>query len=582
MLWSAGCKASACGSSSNSWPRGTLLVVDDKPDPRLVGTITEWGVPHLVGDPRLPRTLTEAGIEGATALVCTETDDLVTLASALTARAMRSDVLIVVQLRNPAVGRALADLDITVIDVAAVAAPSMVEACLGTGAHALELDGLPFVLARVVVHDGGTLRELYGDLAPVAVVQAPRAGEETVVVCPSRDIQVMTGDMVTLFGTSDDLLRQGVSLSRMRDAQAAAAPRAVGARQPRLPPPASQPNRPRRPLRQAGSTLRTPLDRRLRLTPTALAALTVASSAVLTLTYREPSGDGTSVLDAVYFTVETVGTIGYGDFSFREQDPWLRVFAVALMVVGTALVSLFFAFLTNFLVSRQLEEVLGLRRLTRMSGHVVVAGVGSIGVRVIEALRAAGIEVGVVDSDPLNRYLAQVRAWDVPLLIADATQPGTLEQLQLGTARAIAVLTSDDLTNLEIGLAARDHIGDRSHEVPVVMRLFDRDLAVSIRRNFGFGHVRSTASLAAPWFVGAALGLEVRGTFYAAGTPLLLAQMSVVPFGGLDGLALQDLVAEARVLAIRRDGTLQSAPRRDTRMAGGDVAFVVGPYEELL
>ena len=42
---------------------------------------------------------------------------------------------------------------------------------------------------------------------------------------------------------------------------------------------------------------------------------------------------------------------------------------------------------------------------------------------------------------------------------------------------------------------------------PVVLRMFDSPFAQSVRHNFGFTSVRSTAALAAPWFVGAALGL---------------------------------------------------------------------------
>ena len=35
-----------------------------------------------------------------------------------------------------------------------------------------------------------------------------------------------------------------------------------------------------------------------------------------------------TLLDAVYFTVETIATVGYGDFSFAEQASWLRVYAI--------------------------------------------------------------------------------------------------------------------------------------------------------------------------------------------------------------------------------------------------------------
>jgi hypothetical protein len=115
-------------------------------------------------------------------------------------------------------------------------------------------------------------------------------------------------------------------------------------------------------------------DRRLR-----------AAVTVLTASYSDSRG-GMTVLDALYFTVETIGTVGYGDFSFRDQKPWLRVFAICLMILGASLATVFFALLTNTLVSRRIEEQLGRRRVPGMTGHVVVVGVGSIGIRVVEGL----------------------------------------------------------------------------------------------------------------------------------------------------------------------------------------------------
>jgi hypothetical protein len=131
--------------------------------------------------------------------------------------------------------------------------------------------------------------------------------------------------------------------------------------------------------------------------------------------------------------------------------------------------------------------------------------------------------------------------------------------------------------------------------VPVVLRMFDSPFARSVRHNFGFSSVRSTAALAAPWFVGAALGLDVLSTFYADDEPLLVARLTVSPDGGLTGLAMSDLSARTRVLAIRRarddgardDGVgdgqlLEHPPRRGTRFRAGDQAYLIGPYEELL
>lgn len=545
------------------------VAVDDEPDLRLVAALERLDVPLLAADSRLPATLRAAGLGGALALVCVESADLHTLATALTARELRPDLRVVVQLRNATVGRALQELGIAVLDVAGLAAPSIVDACLRTGRRPLTLGTVDLVVAETLVQQEGTLRELYGDLAPVAWLPADGSPAQ---ISPGRDQVVSRGDAVVVLGEPATLDEAG--LRARRAGRERVQPAFVGARAPRPPRPARNPW-----LRD----LARGVDRGVKVAVLALLGLTAVSVGVLEAGYREPDGARMSPLDALYFTIETVGTVGYGDFYFRDQDWWLRLWAVLLMVVGATLATVFFALLTNTLVSRRLEETLGRRRVTGVEDHVVVAGLGSVGIRVVEQLVAAGVEVVVIESDPENRFRAQLRELRVPLLSGDATAPDTWHEVALDRAWAVAVLTSSDLVNIETGLVVKDLLGEKWAEIPVVLRLFDRQLASTVRGSFSFRHVRSPAVLAAPWFVGAALGLDVVDTFYVGDQPLLAARLAVVPGGGLDGLSMHELASRVRVVTlVRAGGEVERLPRRDTRLAAGDTAYLVGPYEELL
>jgi len=537
------------------------VVVDDDPDLRLARTLLGWGVPHIPASPRSPETLAEAGLAGAAAVICALEHDLATLETALLTRELRADVRVIVQLGNPAVGRALTGIAISVLDVAGLSAPAIVEACLHTPQE-IRLAGQAFCAARTVARRAGRLRELYGALAPVAV--APAGGGE-VVVCPGRDEPVAAGDEVTLFGTAEELRAAGVT------GRAEHGP--------------TRPERRVRYLRLLAAALAQAADRRLAIALGALFAVLAGSTIVLRLAYHLPGYRSFPLLDAAYFTVETVTTVGYGDFSFRHQSPWLMAGAIALMLAGALFVAVFFALLTNALISRRIEESLGRRRFTGLSGHVLVIGLGAVGMTVVQRLVGQGADVVVVEKSEGNRHLAELRGLGVPVLIADGTQPQTLASVSLASAAAVAILTSDDLANLETGLAVRDQLGERWGSTPVVLRMFDPQLARTVRSSFGFGFVRSTAALAAPWFVGAALGLEVLNTFYAGDEPLLVARLTVTQDGGLAGLAMRDLAARTRVLAISRssdDGYLEYPPRRGTRFRAGDRAYLIGPYEELL
>jgi Trk K+ transport system NAD-binding subunit len=565
----------------------TAVVVDESPDPALARAIAVWGVPLITGSTRAEETLMSAGLAGAIAVICAQHDDLAALETALLTRRLRSDVRVVVQLGNPAVGRAFMQVGVKVLDVAGLSAPSVVEACLREGVQELTLSGERFLAARTIAPRAATLRELYGSLAPVAVV--PRVGE--VQVCPGRDSRVRAGDEVTLIGTPTELAAASVldenrrhHPERTRGFASSADPLATG---PDAPPgPRWGVGQRWRSLRHLAASLLDAADRRLAIALGALLGVLVVATLVLHFTYRLAGpGRRMSPLDAVYFTVETVTTVGYGDYTFRGEPAWLVVFAIGLMLSGALFVAVFFALVTNVLVSRRIEESFGRQKITGLHGHVLVVGLGTVGLRVVRQLHAAGREVVVVEMSERNRHLGQVRAIGVPVVIADATLPEVLSSVRLAAASAIAVLTSDDLANLETGLAVRDQLGARWETVPVVLRIFDPQLAHSLKETFGFGNVRSTAALAAPWFVGAALGLDVLSTFYAGDEPLLVARLTVTPGGGLHGLQMHELAARTRVLALRRAAdraVLEHPPRRATRFHPADEAYLIGPYDELL
>jgi Trk K+ transport system NAD-binding subunit len=492
------------------------VVIDDDPDARLARILASWSVPHIAASSRTAETLTHAGLAGAMAVVCALEADLDTLGTALLTRQLREDVRVVVQLGNPAVGRALAQAGVSVLDVAGLSAPSIVEVCLRTGAREIALSGERLVAARTTAPRSATLRDLYGALAPLGVVSA---ADGDVAVCPGRDVQVGAGDEVTLVGTPDGLRAAGLGSYADRPGN----------------PVPSAPARWARQARNLAMSLVYAADRRLTVALAALLAVLTASTIVLRLAYHLAGTAHISVIDAAYFTVETATTVGYGDYSFRGQAPWLVASAIALMVAGATFVAVFFAMLTNIIVSRRIEESLGRQRITGLNGHILVIGLGSVGMRVVEQLAAAGREVVVVEKNEQNRRLAQVRALGVPVVIADATLPEVLESVRLASASAVAVLTSDDLANLETGLAVRDQLGPRRDTTPVVLRIFDQQLARSVRDTFGFGFVRSTSRLAALWFVGAALGLDVLSTFYVGDELLLVARLTITPKGACAG-----------------------------------------------
>ncbi len=370
------------------------------------------------------------------AVVCAGADDASNLEIALLARKANPKVRVVARLANDVLREAMAadNGPGAMLSVADLAAPSVVEACLAHNAHPVEAAGIRFVVSGTEVPRDATLREIYGDLAPVAVIHgknSPTPGE--MVACPGRDLKVHAGDWTEMIGTADELAARGIRVQR----------------------PTVTPTRRRR-LRRALYAARAVRDDVNPMFVRALGAmllLVVGSTLLLRFAYQRPPG--MTWIDALYFTTETIATVGYGDFSFVYQQTWLRLFAIMLMFGGVLVTAVLVAFVADLLLSRRFANSAGRRRAHHLRNHVVVVGLGSFGVRVVSDLTAAGCDVAVIELDENCRFLSSAADLDVPVIFGDATLRQTLASARVDHARAVAVLTQDDMVHRDGNRAPR-------------------------------------------------------------------------------------------------------------------------------
>lgn len=200
--------------------------------------------------------------------------------------------------------------------------------------------------------------------------------------------------------------------------------------------------------------------------------------------------------------------------------------------------------------------------------HVVLCGLGRVGLRILQQLQKLGEDVVALEKNPDNPNLTYARKSGIPVLIGGGREEGILNDLNVSQAKSIILATDDDLANLEMALDARK-INPKIH---VVLRMYDQELASKIREAFGIELAFSTAAQAAPLFATSSSDRTIANSFYVGEELVVVANVVVQPGSDLVGQSLGSLTAERTLLFLRhaRGEQAELFPDAGVTLAAGD------------
>ena len=234
------------------------------------------------------------------------------------------------------------------------------------------------------------------------------------------------------------------------------------------------------------------------------------------------------------------------------------------MLTGGALLGIVFSYLAAQATAERLDEDMG-RRAGRMTAHVVLAGLGTVGFRLARQLTELGLPFVVVEQAG-TRFAADIRA---PILNGDARLPETLERANIGDARVLIACTDNDVANIGACLHARR----RNPSIVTVARIFDDALASGA---FGITRTVSASGFAASAFVSAARDENAVRVVRVGALELHAARLVLS-----DALSLDAVTAwreqGVRVLAFRVGNTARRPSELTKALSAGDELVICGP-----
>ena len=163
-----------------------------------------------------------------------------------------------------------------------------------------------------------------------------------------------------------------------------------------------------------------------------------------------------NLIDAIYYSVITMATVGYGDYI--PTTGIQKIFATTLALGGVALLAYVFNIILTNVQEKMTEYSKGARKLKAievMEDYYVICGYGRVGKVVFDELIQRNQNVIVIDK---NKEICESieESENVVVINDDAIEDDLVSKLAGEKCRSIIICTGDDVNNLFIVMTIRE------------------------------------------------------------------------------------------------------------------------------
>lgn len=284
-----------------------------------------------------------------------------------------------------------------------------------------------------------------------------------------------------------------------------------------------------------------------------------------------------TVWDALFFTLITITTVGYGDYGLDARG---EVFASLLLLAGIAFTTYVLGQVVQLAVNNQaIRRRKMLKKIAQLQDHYIVCGVGRVGRAVCERFHEAGVAVVVVEPDA--ERCAWARSEGHFAIQGVGTDDQALLDAGADRCRGLVASAAHDSENLVTVLTAREHNPD----CLIVCRSDDPDSESKFRRA---GADRVVAPETNGGHIIANLLVRPHTTDFLAHTGndgIQLSELRICPGSRMAGQTLRQLgehEPDVVFVALKpRGGPARLRPELGQPLNEGDVLIIVGDLSTL-
>jgi voltage-gated potassium channel len=285
--------------------------------------------------------------------------------------------------------------------------------------------------------------------------------------------------------------------------------------------------------------------------------------------------------DALYMTVITMTTIGYGEV--RTLSPGGRIFTIILIAVGVITATYAITATIELLTSQEFVQQIRNRRrrrtLEQIHNHSIICGYGRLGRNLAGELRAQNIPLIIIDVDP--DVVQRCRDSGFHAVHGSAADELVLEEAGIQRAKSLVAAAKSDAENVFIVLTARSvnpklQIVARSNNEATISKL-EKAGADKVIFPYAITGRRIANMLVRPNVID-----FLDGVLEFGDQRVRIEEFIINENSPLAGLTLLEAKLKVAVVAVDHPGqTVNTHPNASTRLLPGTAIIAMGVEEEL-
>lgn len=294
---------------------------------------------------------------------------------------------------------------------------------------------------------------------------------------------------------------------------------------------------------------------------------------------------GWNILDALFMTMITISSVGYGETRALTQEG--RVFTIFVIIFALTIGAYGVSSAIEYVASGEFTRSIARRQRGKMilelTNHFIIAGFGRVGQEVAQGLSQEEVQFIIVE--PAQDAIEKAQSSGYLVIEGNATEDEILLEAGIERARGIICATSGDATNVYVVLTARglnenlfiiSRASDENSEGKLIRAGADRVISPYILSG------RRMANLAARPFVVDFLDITgSAGELEKTLEEIVIEDGSIICNRTLGEVDLRQRTGALILGLYRSTGGLITSPQADTLLEPGSRMIVLGTRDEL-